>query len=115
MTLPAYSPELNLVEHLWDELRDKHFHNRFFDSLEAVEEQLEGTLHGLELDCARARSPLGRGSLLHFQNRNGIVRSKQRPAAHRNMCTWDRTARDGNEVILFQIGVRKHIVTPMSS
>lgn len=27
---PAYSPELNPVEHIWDELREKHFHNRCF-------------------------------------------------------------------------------------
>ncbi len=25
---PAYSPELNPVEHIWEELREKHFHNR---------------------------------------------------------------------------------------
>lgn len=29
--LPPYSPELNPQEHLWDELREKNFHNRFFD------------------------------------------------------------------------------------
>ena len=33
---PAYSPELNPVEHLWDEIREKAFHNRFFLSLDAV-------------------------------------------------------------------------------
>jgi transposase len=33
---PAYSPELNPVEHLWDEIREKAFHNRSFASLEAV-------------------------------------------------------------------------------
>lgn len=56
MTLPPYSPELNPVEHLWDELREKHFHNRFFDSLGAVEKQLEGALRTLELDAKRVRS-----------------------------------------------------------
>src|SRR5204863_991948 len=30
--LPAYSPELNPQEHLWDELREKEFPNRVFDS-----------------------------------------------------------------------------------
>src|SRR5215469_1008321 len=30
---PAYSPELNPVEHIWDELREKYFHNRNFSSL----------------------------------------------------------------------------------
>ena len=31
--LPPYSPELNFQEHLWDELREKYFHNRAFDNL----------------------------------------------------------------------------------
>ena len=56
LTLPPYSPELNPVEHLWEELREKHFHNRFFDSLQAVEKQLEGALRRLELDTERVRS-----------------------------------------------------------
>lgn len=38
--LPPYSPELNPVEHLWDEIREKWFHNRVFKSLEAVETEL---------------------------------------------------------------------------
>jgi transposase len=38
--LPPYSPELNPVEHLWDELREKWFHNRYFASLDGVENQL---------------------------------------------------------------------------
>ena len=32
LSLPSYSPELNPTEHLWDELREKHFHNRAFTS-----------------------------------------------------------------------------------
>jgi len=38
--LPPYSPELNPVEHLWEEIREKWFHNRVFVSLEAVQDQL---------------------------------------------------------------------------
>ncbi len=34
--LPPYSPELNPVEHLWDEIREKRFVNRVFDSMGAV-------------------------------------------------------------------------------
>lgn len=44
LLLPPYSPELNPVENIWEELREKYFHNRVFSSLDAVEEQL---LHGL--------------------------------------------------------------------
>ena len=34
--LPAYSPELNPAERLWEELREKEFANRVFDSLGAA-------------------------------------------------------------------------------
>jgi len=40
MPLPAYSPELNPVEHLWEELREKKFHNKACDSLDEVENEL---------------------------------------------------------------------------
>ena len=33
---PAYSPELNPAEHLWDEIRESAFYNRTFESLGAV-------------------------------------------------------------------------------
>lgn len=32
---PARSPALNPTEHIWEELREKHFYNRVFDSLDA--------------------------------------------------------------------------------
>lgn len=38
--LPPYSPELNPVEHLWDEMREKGFANRVFDSMGAVITQM---------------------------------------------------------------------------
>ena len=38
--LPPYSPELNPVEYLWDEIREKWFLNRYFASLDSVENQL---------------------------------------------------------------------------
>ena len=38
--LPPYSPELNPVEHLWDQIRERWFYNRIFESLDAVETQL---------------------------------------------------------------------------
>ena len=37
---PSYSPELNPVEHLWEELREKYFPNKAFKSLDAVEQAL---------------------------------------------------------------------------
>ena len=37
---PPYSPEVNPVEHVWDDLREKHFGNRAFPSLDALIEVL---------------------------------------------------------------------------
>jgi transposase len=54
--LPPYSPELNSVEHLWDELREKSFGNLVFSSLDALENHLESSLLGMEYDQARVHS-----------------------------------------------------------
>ncbi len=56
LNLPPYSPELNPVEHLWDELREKSFHNLVFDSIDALEGHLESALREMESDLARVRS-----------------------------------------------------------
>ena len=46
LPLPPYSPELNPVENIWEELREKNFDNKVFDSLDALEEQLfQGLRH----------------------------------------------------------------------
>lgn len=54
--LPPYSPELNPVEQLWAELREKYFHNRVFDSLGGLEDHLVLALREMEHDHARVRS-----------------------------------------------------------
>jgi len=41
---------------LWDELREKRFHNRVFDSLDALEDHLEIALRDIELDPQRIQS-----------------------------------------------------------
>jgi transposase len=46
--LPSYSPELNPVENIWEELREKGFDNKVFASLDALEEQLLHSLKHLE-------------------------------------------------------------------
>jgi len=46
--LPPYSPQLNPVEHLWDEIREKWFANEVFDSLDGVEDRLVEALLALE-------------------------------------------------------------------
>lgn len=42
--LPGYAPELNPQEHVWDELREKEFPNRVFESMDGVLHQLAGGL-----------------------------------------------------------------------
>ena len=56
LSLPPYSPELNPQEHLWDQIREKEFPNRVFDSIEGVKQQLRSGLIRLARDCIRVRS-----------------------------------------------------------
>ena len=56
LPLPPYAPELNPVEHVWDELREKHFHSRVFDSLDALEDQLEVALRNFEGNAQMVKS-----------------------------------------------------------
>jgi transposase len=56
LPLPAYAPELNPVEHLWDELREKFFNNLAFDSINALEDHLEAALRTFEQERHRIRS-----------------------------------------------------------
>jgi hypothetical protein len=57
--LPPYAPELNPVEHLWDDLREKSFHNRVFDSIESLEAHLEQALADFEKSPTRTRGITG--------------------------------------------------------
>lgn len=54
--LPPYSPQLNPVEVLWKELRKDHFHNKVFENMDAVDEQLEIALRNMATNHARIRS-----------------------------------------------------------
>jgi DDE superfamily endonuclease len=53
---PAYSPEVNPVSHLWEELREKYLHNRLFSSLDLLVEVLCHGLNELTEDKERLRS-----------------------------------------------------------
>ncbi len=59
MPLPPWSPQLNPVEHLWDEVREKWFSNRVFASLSAMDEQLVTALPALETDPGQVASLTG--------------------------------------------------------
>ncbi len=57
--LPPYSPELNPQENLWDELREKFFHNKAFESIKALENELAKALNLLDADPVRVKSITG--------------------------------------------------------
>jgi hypothetical protein len=59
LSLPPYAPELNPVEHIWDELREKSFGNLVFDSLDALEDHLETSLREMEADMKKVHSIVG--------------------------------------------------------
>lgn len=57
--LPPYSPELNPVENFWKELKKEGFYNQCFNSLTAVEDQLEKMLKHFEDNPQLVQSIVG--------------------------------------------------------
>src|SRR5512135_3324039 len=53
---PAYSPELNPVEHVWEEVREKHLPNLALASLDEVIDKVCEGLNQLEANPKRLRS-----------------------------------------------------------
>lgn len=56
----SHSPELNPVEHVWDELREKNMLNQAFDSLDHLEDVLCEGIRKIQAD------PVGLSSLTNF-------------------------------------------------
>lgn len=48
LPLPPYSPELNPMENIWDELREKSFYNKVFENIDHLEQHLLSTLQEIE-------------------------------------------------------------------
>lgn len=59
LRLPPYSPELNPAERLWDDIREKEFANRVFDSLGAAIAQAARGAKRLETSPESLRSLTG--------------------------------------------------------
>ena len=53
---PPYSPEVNPVEHIWEELREKRFANRIFSSLDDLQKYLCSALNELSSNTHLIRS-----------------------------------------------------------
>ena len=56
IALPGYSPQLNPQENVWDEIREKNFPNRVYDSMSAVRDQLIEGLAGFAANTAAVSS-----------------------------------------------------------
>jgi transposase len=67
VTLPPYSPELNPVEKLWDQIKDV-LCNRAFESLAQLQAIITGWLGEFWADAQRAFRLIGRGWLLDRAN-----------------------------------------------
>jgi DDE superfamily endonuclease len=67
ITQPAYSPEVNPVEHVWDDMREKYVGNRAFPSLDALIEVLCQALNELADDPKHLRSLTGFPHLLNVK------------------------------------------------
>ena len=67
LTLPAYSPELNPVEKLWDQIKDV-LCTRAFESLDELRAVITSWLERFWADAQRAFSLIGRGWLLAGAN-----------------------------------------------
>jgi len=67
ITLPAYSPELNPVEKLWDVIKDR-LCNKAWDDLDALVLAINSVLHEYWSDPRKVRSLIGQGYLLDQLN-----------------------------------------------
>ncbi|MGE4443250.1 MAG: IS630 family transposase [Desulfomicrobium sp.] len=53
---PPYSPELNPVENIWEEVKEKYFYNKVFNGLDSLEDHLASSLAEIEADHERVKS-----------------------------------------------------------
>jgi hypothetical protein len=67
---PAYSPETNPMEEVFDYIKENDFQNRHFDSLDAVERQLCCSVNSLHRNPQRLRSMVRYPHLIGSLNAN---------------------------------------------
>ena len=61
---PPYSPELNPVEHIWDEIREKYLFNKIFDS---IDKTMDKVCKGI-IDLSRKHDYIKSMTLFPFLN-----------------------------------------------
>ena len=72
VSLPAYSPELNPIEGLWDQVKD-HLCNRVFDTLAELEAVLQTELQRFWQDARRVHSLIFDWLLVQANTSSGPV------------------------------------------
>jgi transposase len=63
-SLPAYSPDFNPQENIWDEMREKYFGNEVFRDMDAVEAQMIVAMLAIENNTHLVKSITGREWIL---------------------------------------------------
>ena len=76
LPLPPYSPELNAIENLWDQVK-LHISNKIFETLDAIELAIQEVIEPFWKSCERVWSLLGdnwltRGVAAFLKEREGI-------------------------------------------
>src|SRR5437016_8793403 len=89
---PAYSPELNPVEHIWDELREKYFHNRVFSSLDRLIDVL-CVLHIVASEVLAGALDIARQQREHVRIVIGIDRLREIDQRHGSLPVKDVVCR----------------------
>lgn len=92
LTLPPYAPELDPIEHVWDELREKFLYKRAFDSLDALEAQWTLALKTLEVDPGTVKS-IVTGPWLAGAALDSLMNEKWNPFKRMQQGTLDRRSR----------------------
>ena len=57
--IPSYCPQLNPAENIWEEMREKHFANLAFDSMNSIEDKLVEACLAMEANHEKIQSITG--------------------------------------------------------
>ncbi len=57
--LPSYCPELNAAERLWKYTRKEGTHNRYFETVDLLQDQLSQIFYNLNKDASNIRNQVG--------------------------------------------------------
>ena len=85
---PPHAPELNPIEHVRDELREKFFHNRVFNSLYALKDHLAKALKTMELDLNKSVGDFRLFGRFGYQSMHQVIDTFVRKNSPRQCLRW---------------------------